>query len=318
MAYIITDYPELDDKLKHLPLRKRREIAFIMKTLFEQFAAAQKHKTHERKKNGHIVALVLFGSTARGSWVEDRGSGYFSDYDLLAVVDKEEFTDFEYWEKAEDLLIRENIRDRLKAPVGLIVHSNEDINSQLGVGRPFFIDIVRDGIMLYQARGHSFAKPGKLPPEQQRQEAQKYFDQWYPSSLTALELSRLSFGKTKGEMNAYMRDAAFLAHQATERIYHCLLLTLKLYSPKLHHIGKLRDLAEDAVPELADIWPRNKKFYRRSFELLRRAYVEGRYSPHYKITALQLQWLFTRIAELQERVKQICQTHLQAMAKLSR
>lgn len=29
---------------------------------------------------------MLFGSYARGGWVEDRKSGYRSDYDLLVVV----------------------------------------------------------------------------------------------------------------------------------------------------------------------------------------------------------------------------------------
>ncbi|KAA6405488.1 HEPN domain-containing protein, partial [Candidatus Tokpelaia sp.] len=199
--------------------------------------------------------------------------------------------------------------------VEFIVHSYRDVNARLKLGRPFFLDILRDGIELYAEPGYPLATPGAMTAEQQHEEAEKYFNQWYTGSLAALKNSQSSFKESQGEMNAYMRDAAFLAHQATERIYHCLLLTLTLYSPKLHNIGKLRRAANALAPDLASVWPEDKRAYKRCFELLRRAYVEGRYSPHYKITALQLQWLFSRIEDLQERVKQICEAHLREMAR---
>lgn len=113
---------------------------------------------------------------------------------------------------------------------------------------------------------------------------------------------------------AFLRNAAFLAHQATERIYHCLLLTVKLYSPKLHNIGRLRNLANEAAPELIGVWPRDTKIARYRFNLLLRAYVEGRYSPHYFITPEELEWLFRRIEYLQTKVKEICETHLSSGA----
>jgi hypothetical protein len=46
---------------------------------------------------------------------------------------------------------------------------------------------------------------------------------------------------------------------------------------------------------LAEAWPRGTKFEQRSFELLRRAYVDARYSPHYKINAEELAWLEGRV-----------------------
>ncbi|MCR5876212.1 hypothetical protein LRS10_19935 [Phenylobacterium sp. J426] len=43
--------------------------------------------------------------------------------------------------------------------------------------------------------------------------------------------------------------AAFDLHQATERLHHCLLLTLTLYSLKSHTLSFLRAQAERLAPD---------------------------------------------------------------------
>ncbi|AQS42348.1 MAG: Putative nucleotidyltransferase [Candidatus Tokpelaia hoelldobleri] len=308
----MASYPDLlEDRISHLPPRKRRELALTAKILFEEFQQAQSSRNKKILRNGRILKLVLFGSYARGSWVEDRASGYFSDYDLLVIVSKEDFTEPEFWRHAEERIDREwLVTKRIKTPVEPIYHSYEDVNGQIAMGRPFFLDILRDGIVLYEAEGYPFSKPGKMTQEQKQEEAQKYFDKWYRLSQLALKHARTSFEETTVDGREALNFSAFLAHQATEHIYHCLLLTLTLYSPKMHNIKKLRSLAEAVVPELADIWPRNKRLYKRAFELLRRAYVEARYSPEYEITKEELEWLFERIELLQNRVKEICEAHL--------
>jgi len=219
----------------------------------------------------------------------------------------------------EGVLLREEMDlKRIKVPVEFIVHSYRDVNARLRLGRPFFLDILRDGIELYAEPGYRLATPGAMTVEQRHREAEKYFNKLYKRSRLFSKNAKFTFEHARTYGDEAFNSAAFLAHQATESIYHCLLLTLTLYSPKLHNLNKLRKAAVALVPELAAVWPVDKRAYKRCFELLRRAYVEGRYSPHYKITALQLQWLFTRIADLQERVKQICEDHLQAMERLSR
>jgi len=105
-------------------------------------------------------------------------------------------------------------------------------------------------------------------------------------------------------------EAAFNLHQATERLYHCTLLTLSLYSPKSHRLNFLRGHAEEIAPELVEAWPRDDKFSRRCFDLLRQAYVNARYSPHYKVTDEELNWLGERVAVLQELVKTVCERRL--------
>ena len=297
----------LDDKLDHLPGRKRREIAYVVQVIFQMFEEAQKGKLSDKARAGRILKLVLYGSHARGNWVEDRGTGYMSDYDLLAVVNYDAFAEEEndVWMDIDDRLIRDElVTKRLKAPVSIIAHSLADVNDRLACGLPFFIDIIRDGITLYEAPGHPLGAPGPLTPEAAREQAQKYFDKWFSSANSFLASS--AFFMERGSDN----EAAFVLHQATERLYHCVLLVLTLYSPKLHNIRKLRDMAEGSEPRLIEAWPRNTKFSRRCYELLRRAYVEARYSPHYEISSDELKWLVGRVEVLAGLIKLVCEERL--------
>lgn len=85
---------------------------------------------------------------------------------------------------------------------------------------------------------------------------------------------------------------------------------LTLYSPKSHKLNFLRSQCEPLAPELAGAWPRASRFEQRCFELLRRAYVDARYSPHYKITPEELAWLGERIGVLQALVHATCERRL--------
>ena len=53
--------------------------------------------------------------------------------------------------------------------------------------------------------------------------------------------------------------------------------------PRSHNIKFLRSLAEDKEQRLIEAWPRDNKLDRRRFELLKRAYVEARYSPNWRL-----------------------------------
>lgn len=143
-----------------------------------------------------------------------------------------------------------------------------------------------------------------LPPEEAAAEARAHFERWFPSASDFVQLATIA----KSENMA--SKAAFLFHQGVEQLYHCTLLTLTLYSPKSHKLNFLREHAEDVAPELIAAWPRADKFSRRCFELLRQAYVNARYSPHYEISDEELNWLGERVAELQVLVKAVCERRL--------
>ncbi len=292
--------------LDHLPKSKQRELAHVVRVLFEEFEAQTARATQGWKKRGRILKVILYGSYARGGWVEDPKGGYRSDYDVLVVVNDGRLTDpVEYWATADDRLMRDvTINRALSAPVNFIVHELADVNDQLSHGRPFFVDIAEQGIALYEAEGFELAAPRVLPPEEAKAEARKHFERWYQSAGEFLGTAEYA------QRQGWLNKAAFDFHQAAERLYHCVLLTLTLYSPKSHKLNFLRSHAENVAPELTEAWPRADKGDRRSFELLREAYVNARYSPHYSVTDEQLAWLCERIAILQELVREACERRL--------
>jgi predicted nucleotidyltransferase len=214
------------DQLDHLPQSKQRELAHVVRVLFEEFEAANATGTSKFRKQARILKIALYGSYARGDWVDDPVGGYHSDYDILIVVNDERLTDFDIWSAAEDRLMRDvMINKALSAPVSFIVHTLTDVNNQLERGRPFFADIVKQGFALYEAEGFPFVSPRNLPPAEARQEAQRHFDEWFTSAEKFRRAADflVSDGGPK--------EAAFSYHQATERLYHCTLLVLALYSP---------------------------------------------------------------------------------------
>jgi uncharacterized protein len=293
----------------HLPETKRQELTRVVEILFSQFDAAIAGGKAEFKLQGQILKVILFGSYARGDWVDDPVGGYVSDYDLLVVVNDEKLTDIvEFWGGADEHLLREyQTTHQLTAPANFIVHSLKDLNRRLRRGQYFFLDIVRDGVALYEAPGNPLERPRKLRPSEALKEAQGYFDEWFPSAAGFADTAQYAAGQGRS------KEAAFQFHQATERLYHCLLLVLTSYSPKSHRLNFLRSQCEQLVPGLVQAWPRSTRAEQRCFELLRRAYVDARYSRHYKISAEELVWLGERIGVLQGLVQTACEARLAAL-----
>jgi hypothetical protein len=197
--------------------------------------------------------------------------------------------------------------------VNFIVHTLQDVNDQLARGRYFFMDIARQGIALYEAKGHPLADPQPLPEEVAREEAQDYFEEWFSTAEMFLESAEAQLAKRERRPAAdlrLMKVGAFLLHQATERAYHCTLLVQTLYTPALHNIGRLHKRCVDLDRRFLAIWPNDSRFARRSFQRLKRAYIEARNSKHYKITREELDWLIVRIKALQDLVRTVCEERL--------
>jgi HEPN domain-containing protein len=102
------------------------------------------------------------------------------------------------------------------------------------------------------------------------------------------------------------KNAAFQLHQATEQLYHCLLLSLTFYTPYNHNIAFLRSLAEGLDRRLYGIWAEDTRRERAMFQKLKEAYTKARYSKHYKISEEELAWLGARVEELGRVVHRVC------------
>ena len=296
-------------ELDHLPEAKRRELVHVVQLIREGFAKAIEHRTSQRFRNGKVLKIILFGSYARGDWVEDPVGRYFSDFDLLIVVDHEDLTDVpEFWAKTEDKLLDEISGGKaLRTPVSLIYHSLDEVNEKLRLGRYFFMDILREGIVLFEESDHPFVEPQPLSPQQALDETRGFFEEWFGSAQSFMRGYR--YALRDGDLN----KAAFDLHQTTERLYQCLFLVRTLYMPKTHNLNRLRPLAEDMEPTLKQVWPASTRDEKRAYARLREAYIKARYSREYRITVDQLEWLGTRVELLNQLVERACRSRVQAL-----
>jgi predicted nucleotidyltransferase/HEPN domain-containing protein len=294
--------------LDHLPPHKQREFERVVKIIFEEFQDLVALSGTAWKKQGRIDKVILYGSYARGGWVDEphTAKGYRSDFDILIIVNKDKLTDrVANWLKLEDRLNRElAITETLKTPVNFIVHTLSQVNDALAHGRYFFMDIAKDGIALYQFDDTELHQPKPKTPQQALKMAEEYFGEWLPSAQ--------SFKRNAGYAvrDGDFKLAAFLLHQAAERLYNCVLLVCTFYTPHVHNIGFLRTQAERLDRRLVYAWPRDTRKQQAMFEKLKEAYVKARYSPHFRISAEELAWLSEQVEELGRVVHDICNERL--------
>jgi predicted nucleotidyltransferase/HEPN domain-containing protein len=291
--------------LDHLPQVQQDELRRAVRILMDEFGETIGRATQPNRRNGKIYKVILFGSYARDDWVDEPENGYQSDFDLLIVVSHRDLTEIaDYWYVAEDKILRDPAIGR---PVNIIVHSIDEVNQALKRGEYFWVDIVRDGIALYELPQHELAVPMPASPQDACEMASAYFQDWLAKVDDALEIAQFCLEREK------WKDAAFTLHQATERAYVCFLLVRTLYFPRSHNIKFLRSLAEDNEPRLIEAWPRSTKLERRRFELLKRAYVEARYSANYEIGRDDLDALTQSVRRLRDLVEEVSLERLEAL-----
>ncbi|SCX32063.1 putative nucleotidyltransferases [Agrobacterium sp. DSM 25558] len=299
----------MKSSLDHIPPRQKRELARALEILHEEFEDALGEGTSDFKKRGRILKIILFGSYARGTFVDEPHTmkGYRSDFDILVIVNNRKLTDFaEYWYKAADRLIRDSF---IETPTQFIVHSRREVNTQLKEGHYFFSDIRKEGIVLYELDDEPLAEPKPLTAEERLRVAREHFEDRYELAISFLQ------GGQDYQRRKNLRLGAFMVHQCLEQAYSCVLLTKTNYGPASHNIKFLRSLAEEQDLRLVEAFPRDQHRERAWFNTINEAYVKARYSKHFEISEEALVWLGERTAHLLERVKQVCEEHLTKLAE---
>ena len=253
--------------------------------------------------------MVLFGSYARGNWVEDRyvekGTTYEyrSDFDILVVLTHEDLKQkFRIEDKVKTELIATG---KVNTPVSLIFHGIKQLNASLTMGNYFFRDIKEEGKVLYDSQKFRLARPKKLTATQYQQKAQEYFDQWFENGNNALKKFNFSF------QEKIWNEAAFDLHQATERYYTTILLVFTDYRPKDHNLENLAIKVEMCDKRFV-VFPQTTDEEKRRFELLKRAYIDARYKmDEYQITKEELEYLAHKVSQLKELTAGICTSRIQ-------
>jgi len=276
--------------LTHLPQYKCDELKRIVKIIRRQFPSA------------HMI--ILFGSYARGQWVEDTYTEghityeYISDFDILVLTRlKKTANNFSKQNSVDDLILQHKA---IKTPVSVIYHSVGQVNYRLKEGRYFFSDIKKEGILLYDSGKLKLGRICKPSPKKRQQIAEEDFKEWFTSARGFYDNYKFNLDKRRYKI------AAFELHQSVERFYSTTLLVFTGYKGKRHNIEKLGRQASGYDAAFLKVFPRATKEQDERFKLLKKAYIDARYKKEYKITKKQLEYLSKRVKILQRLTRKIC------------
>jgi HEPN domain-containing protein/predicted nucleotidyltransferase len=261
------------------------------------------------KEDNEPEKIILFGSYAKGKQVEHKyhvkdGTTfeYTSDYDILIVLKEIPEKLF----NLESAII--NKTQKYNAPVNLEIHEIDYINKGLEIGEYFFIDIIKEGIVLYDTGNIKFVEPRELTVKEKREKAQRYFDTWFPQAESFVKGCNFFIKEKTTNL------AAFHLHQAAESLYYAMLLVFTDYKPKIHNLWKLRKKAKPFSEELFLVFRAETDQHEDYlFDLLKRGYIDARYRNDYKITEGELKTLVQRIMQMITIVERLCKTKIEVI-----
>lgn len=273
--------------LDQLPANKQHEILAIVEIII---------KVVDPEK------VILFGSYAKNSYVENQyvekngtKSEYISDYDFLVVT--KDSQDKPYKQETRIL----ELAGHIEPPINLEIHEINYVNTGLEYGEYFWVDIIKEGIVLFDKGTVSFVEPRELTLQERKQKAQEYYDTWFPQAKENILDAEAIIARGN------FKKADFELHQATESLYYAVLLVFTDYKPRIHNLWKLRKKAKTYSEELyllfrTDTDPEEERL----FELLKQGYVDARYKSKFSVSENDIRTLYARINQMVTTVEKIC------------
>ena len=297
--------------IDHLPEWKQRELREVVRIVLDRFEEAHTRQATQWKKKGRIHKIIMMGSHsrdshARGTWVYEPHTkkGYCSDFDLVIVVNQKLVSEHDkFWNWLSDYFFKAfDSPDRwLKTPVSLKPHAKQQLYNSIVEGRYFYIDLLRDGIILYEDDDSPLPVPGPKTPERNLMLANEYYSERFKSAAEFYDDYEGNLKKDR------LEKSAFELNQCVEQLYNAALLTKTLYIPKVHNIIYLRRRADTLDKRFLHVWTEDTRWQRSAYNVLKDAYVKARYHKNvYKITKEQLLWLGERARDLANIVKDVC------------
>jgi HEPN domain-containing protein len=193
--------------------------------------------------------------------------------------------------------VREIIGD---TSLTMIVHDIKFMNREIRIGQYFFGDIANEGVMLFDRRRFSLAKPKALNAQERLALAERNFEN------LVRQCGKFWRGSRDYGARQWLKESAFLLHQATERYYHAAILVFTGYKQRTHDIELLGVQAGEQHALMVDLLPKTDPDDKHLFDLLKKAYIDARYSMSYRITAEELAELQKRVLVLADRVRAAC------------
>ena len=292
--------------INYLPEQKRDELRRIVKCVLEVLPGCE--------------MIILYGSYARNTYVDyDQRIEYgirtcfMSDYDILVVTNTrfQRHVISHILSKATDNYYKGMNRNE-STTVQFIDESIDDLNKAIDKNRYFYTDIKREGIMLYNSGRYKLARRRKQNYREIKELAEEYYNERFERGNEFL-LGAIFYNE-----QGLHKMASFNLHQACENYYNSIILTFTLYSPKEHSLIKLSARAKTHSLESSKAFPRNTEEEKRLFDLLQDAYVQARYSLHFRISQEDIEALIPKVELLRDIARQCCEERIKVYAAKAR
>ena len=283
--------------LAHIPEDKQKELKEVVSII----------QSVSEKSGNKAEMIILFGSYARGDFVVkdivmdgNNTLEYKSDFDILVITRKPA--------QEKNLTLARNINHEITesstitSPVSILVEDIYHVNARLEENRYFYLDIKREWILLYDSGKISLRSARSLTPEETLALKKEDYDIWFSSANEFF----IDYE------HAYKREsykiAVFYLHQASERYLTAYLLVKTGYKPKSHDLLVLYEKVREEERQFQKWFSLEKEGV--YFELLRRAYVDSRYSKKYTITQEEILFLEEKVRKLRTLVENLCKKEI--------
>lgn len=295
----------MKDSIAYLPKDKQEELNFLVTEILRRLSQTE--------------FIILYGSYARGNYVrrsiriEDGGipTVKISDYDIYVITSGINSKKAEtILDNVEDIFFAGKDFDR-DTPVEFINDDIAQLNKFIEEGRYFHTQIKQEGVILYNSGKYKLSRRRKLNFDEIKKQAQEYFNEKF-------EKGNFFFDDaiTNKERERYQM-ASFYLHQACENYYYAIRLTFTLRNNKQHNLSKLSSTTRRYSDDLNTVFPQNTPEEKRLFKLLKAAYVDARYNPHFLVTKEDIDALIPKVELLRDITKRICEAKIKEYGEQS-
>lgn len=251
--------------------------------------------------------IILYGSYARNTYVEldiqrDFGGGeiqFMSDYDILVVTkrrlgSKESTVD----SRIKDRFLR--CKGKFQTYPQIINESISKFNNALSEGRYFYVDILTQGVMLYDSGECQLATPRELNYSEILQMAKEYYKDKLHKVKRHYEYFKLDYSDKEYTYSTYN------LHQVVEHLLKAIPLVFILYGHKEHVLKFLIEKCKAYTLELAKVFPCDTDEEKHLFELLERSYIEARYNDKFVVPKEVVDALVPKVDLLFNIIEDVC------------
>lgn len=293
----------MKNSIAYLPKDKQEELTFLVHEIL--------------KRLPQTAYIILYGSYARDNYVrrdiriEESGvpTIKISDYDILVITSGIHTKKVEtVLDNVEDIFFAGKDFDR-DTPVQFIHEDIKTFNKFIEESRYFYTQIKEEGVLLYDSGKYKLARRRKLNFEEIKAQAQEYFEEKF--TIANNFLGYTDDAKRKEDY----RTGSFFLHQACENYYYAIRLTFTLRNNKQHNLSKLSSSVKKYSEELNTVFPQDTPEEKRLFALLKAAYVDARYNPHFRVTQEDMDALIPKVERLKAITKRICAQRIAGYGK---